>query len=208
MSDQKKRTQFLFPRGFTGNIVLLFMNMGHRSVYANTARILELRPEDDFLEVACGNGYFIRKYASYVHSIAALDLSELSVKLATRKNKDRVAAGTAEFVQGDASQLPWEDNRFSVTTAMASFPMLPKPLETLKEIYRVLRPGGRAVVSIEWNAEDGKDHSMDTKKHGYRIWTEDDVRNMFKGAGFADVSIKYAKGMRMPKMMLARGIKR
>jgi len=207
MSDQKKRTQFLFPRGFTGNIVLLFMNMGHRSVYANTARILELRPEDDFLEVACGNGYFIRKYASYVHSIAALDLSELSVKLATRKNKDRVAAGTAEFVQGDASQLPWEDNRFSVTTAMASFPMLPKPLETLKEIYRVLRPGGRAVVSIEWNAEDGKDHSRDTKKYGYRIWTEDDVRNMFKEAGFADVSIKYAKGMRMPKMMLARGIK-
>lgn len=207
MSDQKKRTQFLFPRGFTGNIVLLFMNMGHRSVYANTARILELRPEDDFLEVACGNGYFIRKYASHVHSIAALDLSELSVKLATRKNKDRVAAGTAEFVQGDASQLPWEDNRFSVTTAMASFPMLPKPLETLKEIYRVLRPGGRAVVSIEWNAEDGKDHSRDTKKYGYRIWTEDDVRNMFKGVGFADVSIKYAKGMGMPKMMLARGIK-
>ena len=153
-ATKKKVPQVSLPRGFAGRIAFIFMNRGHKSIYENVARVLELQPEDDLLDVACGNGYFIRKYASNVRSVAALDLSELSVRLAANRNKDRVAAGTAEFVQGEASQLPWEDSKFSAATVMGGFPMLPEPLESLKELYRVLRRGGRAVINIEWNAED------------------------------------------------------
>ena len=205
---KKKVSQFVLPRGFEGRIRFIFMNMGHKSIYENVAKVLELQPEDDLLEIACGNGYFLKKYASHVHSVAGLDLSELCVKLATKKNKDRVAAGTAEFVCGEASQLPWEDNKFSAATVMGSFPAFPKPSESLKEMYRVLRPGGRAVVGIEWNAEDGKDHSKDVKKYGYHIWAEGEARAMLKEAGFPEVSITYAKGLMMPRMMIARGMKK
>jgi ubiquinone/menaquinone biosynthesis C-methylase UbiE len=208
MNAEKKKTQFELPRGFAGRILFFFMNRGHKSIYENAAKVLELRPEDDLLEVACGNGHFIKNYASHVRSVTGLDLSELSVKLAAGKNKDRVAAGSAEFVQGDATQLPWEDNKFSAATAMASFMLFPEPLASLKEMNRVLRPGGRAIICIEWNAEDGKDHSKDIKKYEIQLWTEGDAREMMKNAGFSDVSISYAKGMMMPKMMLARGVKK
>jgi len=207
MDAERERTQFELPRGFAGRVTLMFMNRGHKSIYENVASALELRSEDDLLEIACGNGHFIKNYASHVHSVAGLDLSELCIKLAARKNKKRVMAGSVEFVQGEATQLPWEDNKFSVTTSMASFMMFPKLLESLKEMYRVLRPGGRAVVTIEWNAEDGKDHSKDIKKYGMRLWTEDDIRNMLKEAGFSDIAITYAKGLMMPKMMIARCLK-
>jgi ubiquinone/menaquinone biosynthesis C-methylase UbiE len=206
-AENKKIPQVNLPRGLMGRITFIFMNMGHKSIYENMAKVLELKPEDDLLDVACGNGYFLKKYASDIHSITGLDLSELSIKLASSQHRDRVAAGTAEFVQGDASQLPWEDNKFSVTASMGSFPGFPKPLESLKEMHRVLRPGGRAVISIEWNAEDGKDHSKEISKYGYQIWSEDEVRNMFTEAGFSDVTFSYAKGMMMPRMMLARGAK-
>ena len=205
--EEKKVAQFVLPRGITGRIWFIFQPRGHKSLYENMAKALELQPEDDLLEIACGNGHFLKNYASHVHSIAGLDLSELSVKLAAKKNKDRVTAGTAEFVHGEASQLPWEGNRFSVATAMGGFPMFPKPLESLKEMYRVLRSGGRAVVSIEWNAEDGKDHSKDVKRYGMWLWMEDDVRSILKEAGFSEISISYAKGLMMPKMMIARGVK-
>jgi ubiquinone/menaquinone biosynthesis C-methylase UbiE len=205
---KKKVSQFVLPRGFEGRIRFIFMNMGHKSIYENVARVLELQPEDDLLEIACGNGYFLKKYASHVHSVAGLDLSELCVKLATKKNKGRVTAGTVEFVQGGASQLPWEDNKFSAATVMGSFPAFPNPSESLKEMYRVLFPGGRAVVSIEWNAEDGKDHSKDVKKYGYHIWAEGEVRAMMKDAGFSEVSITYARGLMMPKMMITHGVKK
>jgi len=206
-AENKKVPQVGLPRGLAGRITFIFMNRGHKSIYQTMAQVLQLQPEDDLLEVACGNGYFLRKYASHVHSVAGLDLSELAVKMATKRNKDRVAAGTAEFVQGEASQLPWKDSKFSVATAMGGFPMLPKPSDSLKEMYRVLRPGGRAVVCIEWNAEDGKDHSKEIKNYGMWFWTEDDVRAMLKEVGFSEVSITYAKGFMMPKMMIARGVK-
>jgi ubiquinone/menaquinone biosynthesis C-methylase UbiE len=100
----------------------MFMNRGHKSIYENVARVLELQPEYDLLEVTCGNGHFLNKYASHVHSIDCLDLSKLMVKMATKKNKDRVAAGTAEFLHGEASQFYWEYNKFNVSTAMGSCP--------------------------------------------------------------------------------------
>jgi ubiquinone/menaquinone biosynthesis C-methylase UbiE len=206
-TENKKVTQFIFPRGFMGRIILALMNVGHKSIYDNVARVLKLQPEDDLVEVACGNGYFLKKYASHVRSVAGLDLSELCVKLATKKNKKRVAAKTAEFVQGEATQLPWEDNKFSAATSMASFMIFPKPLESLKEMHRVLRPGGRVVVGIEWNAEDGKDHSKDVKKYGMKLWTENEVRNMLDEAGFSDIAITYGKGHMMVKMMIVIGMK-
>jgi len=208
MTEQEKKVpQALLPRGLAGRITVMFMNIGHKSIYKSVAKVLQLQQDDDLLEVACGNGYFIKKYASHVHSVAGLDLSELVVKMAKKKHRGRIKAGTAEFVHGDASQLPWEDSRFSVATTMGSFTSFPKPLESLKEIYRVLRPGGRVIVSIEWNAEDGLDHTKEVEGYGMRMWTEDDIRATLKEAGFSEISITYAKGLKIPKMMIARAVK-
>jgi ubiquinone/menaquinone biosynthesis C-methylase UbiE len=206
---EREKTQFELPRGFAGRILLMSMNLGHKTIYKSVAKALELQAEDSLLEIACGNGHFIKNYASHVHSVAGLDFSELCIKLATKKNKKRIVARSAEFVLGEATQLPWEDNKFSVATSMSSFLLFTKPvaLESLKEIYRVLRLGGRVVVSIELNAEDGKDHSKDIKRYGMKLWTEDDVQNTLKEAGFSEIVITYVKGFMMPKMMIARGLK-
>lgn len=146
------------------------------------------------------SGGVMCSHFGHCEQFALIDVNE--------KNKERVVTGSAEFVLGEATQLPWEDNKFSVATSMASFMMFPKPVESLKEMYRVLGPGGRVAVGIEWNAEDGKDHSKDIKKYGMQLWTEDGVRNMLKEAGFSDIAITYAKGLMMPKMMIARGLKK
>lgn len=199
--------QRLLPRRFTEWIDYKLMNMGHKSIYENLAKVLELKPEDDLLEVACGNGYFLKRYASHVDTVAGLDLSELAVKLATKQNKDRVTAGSAEFLCGEASQLPWEDNKFSAATCMGTFPWLFKPLDTLKEIYRVLRPAGRAVISIEWHTEDGLDRLKEIERFGHQTWSEAEVRNMFKAAGFSDISVTYAAGHRTHNMMIVRATK-
>lgn len=199
--------QFVLPRGFLGRITYSMMNIGHKAIYENVAEVLAPQAEDHLLDVPCGNGYFLKKFAPQVRSIAGLDISELGIRLASKKHADRLAAGTAEFVRGDAAELPWQDGRFTAIASMGGLPAFPQPEESLKQMHRVLRPGGRAILSIEWNAEDGKDRTREQEKYGFRIWTEDEVRGFMEEAGFLDVSITYRTAMSMPRMMLVRGLK-
>jgi len=199
-----KVPQFLLPRGFAGRITYSLTNRGHQAIYKNVAEVLAPRPDDDLLDVPCGNGHFLKKFAPGVRSIAGLDISELGIRLASRKHADRLAAGTAEFVCGDAAELPWPDDRFTAIACMGGLPAFARPEEALTQMHRVLSPTGRAVVSIEWNAEDGQDHTRELEKYGFRIWTEQEVRELMGEAGFSDVTVAYRRAVGIPKMMLVK----
>lgn len=162
----------------------------HAQIYPVLARELKLRPEDDLLEVACGSGVFLADHAPQVRRVAGLDLSSIQVDLARRRLADRIAAGTAEIVHGDAAALPWPDGTFSVVTCMGSFEAFPEPERVLAELIRVLRPGGRAVLNIGERVPPG------TQTHqvlgAMWVWSEDDVRHMVEQAGLSDVQMSYA----------------
>ena len=204
---KEKLSQAAKPIGFWGRIKARLMAIAHRTIYKNVAAALNLQPEDDYLEIGCGSGIFMKSYALHVHSIAGLDHSEDMVKLASHYNRKRIEAGTAEFRHGDAAQLPWKNEKFSAAAAMASFLFWPKPLESLKEFHRVLRPGGRLVISLGWNADDGMDHTKHIRKYGIKLYTGKEMQAMFQEAGLSESTITYSKGFMMPKLMIACAIK-
>ncbi len=199
------------PTGFSGRMLARVMAVTHKTIFKNldnnVVAKLDLQPNDDYLEIGFGSGSFMKSHASHVQSITGLDHSEDMVRLATRYNQKRVKAGTAEFKHGEASSLPWDDGRFSVVLAMESFFFFPKPAESLKEIHRVLRPGGRLVISLSLNADDGKDHTEDVKRSGIRLYTGQEMQSMFKEAGFPKSSIAYSKEFMMPGFMVASAVK-
>lgn len=86
------------------------------SVYQDMAAALQLRPDDELLDVGCGSGTFLSRHARHVHRVAGIDLSDLQIDLARRNLGGRIAAGTADIVKGDAAALPWPDDTFTVTT--------------------------------------------------------------------------------------------
>ena len=162
----------------------------HSQLYKVMDRELALQPDDELLEVACGSAFFLEKYAGHVGRVAGLDLSDVQIDLARQRLADRIAAGTAEIVQGDAGTLPWPDETFSVVTVMGSFECFPEPEKVLAELYRVLRRGGRAVMNIgEWVEPGTQTHRM---LDALWVWSEDDVRRMVEQAGFTDVAMSYA----------------
>jgi len=77
---KEKLSQGVKPVGFWGRIIARLMTIAHRSIYKNVATALNLQTADDFLEVGCGSGIFMKSYASDVHTIAGLDHSEDMVK--------------------------------------------------------------------------------------------------------------------------------
>ena len=160
-------------------------------LYRRVAATLDLQSEDELLDVACGEGTFLAEHASRVRRVAGLDLSEVKVGLAQRRFADRIAAGTAEVVKGDAGALPWEDARFSAVTSMDAFTLFPDPERVLSDMCRVLRPGGRAAMQIGWRvAEETATHKIFGT---FWVWNEAEVRRMMEAAGFDDVSISYGR---------------
>ena len=186
------------PTGFFGRILARGMAWGHRSFYKNTAKILNLQPEDKYLEIGFGSGLFIKKYASHVSRMAGLDYSEDMVNLARSINKNLIKSGKAEFKQGDVSDLPWNDNEFSVVVGIETFFFWSEPEASLKEIFRVLAPGGRLVLEMAYNKDDGRDHTKQIEKYNLRLYGSEELKALLTDAGFSAISIGYFKSLWIP----------
>ena len=189
---------FKKPTGFFGKILAKGMAWGHKDFYKNTARVLDLNHDDKYLEIGFGSGLFIKKYASHVEKIAGIDYSEDMLSLANNINKNLVKSGKAEFKLGDAVSLPWENNEFSAVVGIETFYFLSEPKASLKEIYRVLAPGGRLVIEMGYNKDDGLDHTRYIKKMNLNLYSSDQMIQILKETGFVDIAIYYFKGFWLP----------
>lgn len=174
------------------------MAWGHRDFYSNTAKVLDLKPDDVYLEIGFGSGYFIKDYASHVARVAGIDLSEDMVNLASSVNKGLVQSGRAEFRLGDVSSLPYGDCEFSVVVGIETFFFWREPVESLREIFRVLALGGRLVLEMAYNKEDGLDHAEDIRKMNLVLYSADEMTDMLLESGFSDVEFTYYKGFWLP----------
>jgi SAM-dependent methyltransferase len=190
--DLKKwtRSQLAVPRGPGGRLIALTMPRFHKVLYGPAAELLQLRADDELVEVACGSGVFLKEHASHVGRVAGLDLSDIQVELARRRLPDLIAAGTADIVQGDAAALPWEDNSFTAATCLGSLEYFTDPAAALQEMERVLQPGGRIVVTYGIDETD-EDSVKATEWIGLPHPSEAQARKMVEDGGFSLVSITY-----------------
>lgn len=97
------------------------------------------------LEVAPGPGYLSIELARTGKvSVTALEISEAFVKMA-----DASAAGEGvevNFRHGDAAAMPLESAVFDFVICRAAFKKFSQPARALQEMYRVLKPGGQALI--------------------------------------------------------------
>jgi SAM-dependent methyltransferase len=92
------------------------------------------------LEIGFGTGHNVPFYPDAVEEVAAVEPSELSWKLAA----DRVAASPIAVQRSglDGQSLPFPDNSFDAALSTWTLCTIPDPVLALKEVRRVLRPGG------------------------------------------------------------------
>ena len=99
----------------------------------------------DILEVAPGPGYFSLEMARLGRfHVTGLDISHTFVEIA--RGNARKAGLPVDFREGDASIMPFADGSFDFIICQAAFKNFSRPAQVLNEMYRVLRPGGTAVI--------------------------------------------------------------
>ncbi|WP_442984701.1 class I SAM-dependent methyltransferase [Schaalia sp. lx-260] len=108
---------------------------------AALARAVAPCPSDRILDVAAGTGTSSQVLARSGAHVVACDLSEGMIEVGRRRHP------SLEFVHGDAMELPFDDDSFDAVTISYGLRNIPHPDRALGEMYRVVRPGGRLVVS-------------------------------------------------------------
>ena len=106
----------------------------------------ELKPTDTVLELGCGSGLFTRALAERCAQLIAMDVEPRYLEEAKSKVAD---LQNAEFKVGSALDLPLPDSSVDVAVLISVLPEIPDPVGALRECARVLKPGGRIVVSEE-----------------------------------------------------------
>jgi ubiquinone/menaquinone biosynthesis methyltransferase len=104
------------------------------------------RPGQRALDLACGTGDLAFAVASHGASVVGLDVTYRMVQLASLKP----AARDVRFVVGDMGQLPFATGRFDLATTGYGLRNVPEIETAIREIHRVLRPGG-VLVSLDFN---------------------------------------------------------
>jgi ubiquinone/menaquinone biosynthesis C-methylase UbiE len=104
-----------------------------------------LRSGCHVLEVAPGPGFFAVELAKLGDfKITGLDISQTLVEIATENARN--AGAKVDFRLGNASSMPFAGESFDFIYCSAAFKNFSEPVKALDEMYRVLRPGGEAVV--------------------------------------------------------------
>jgi ubiquinone/menaquinone biosynthesis C-methylase UbiE len=114
----------------------------------------QLRQGQRVLDVATGTGIVARKAAAVVGpsgKVTALDINPAMLALA--KTTDAPAEPAIEWVEGDAHKLPFPDKSFDVVFCQQAMQFFSDRPKAVREMYRVLVPGGRVAVA-SWRSPE------------------------------------------------------
>ncbi|MEV0675049.1 class I SAM-dependent methyltransferase [Actinosynnema sp. NPDC050436] len=119
------------------------MKFWDRLLYAGQREWVCERAVGEVLEVAIGTGLNLPLYPDDV-KLTGIDISDGMLEAARLRADD--LGREVDLRKGDAHQLPFEDNSFDTVVCTLSMCAIPDVDRSVREIHRVLRPGGRLVM--------------------------------------------------------------
>jgi len=181
------------PTRWVGRFFLWMMNQGHSGLTDWGLTHVSVRDDFTILDVGCGGGRTVENLAALatLGMVYGIDYSAGSVAASRARNEQQIKAGRVVIETASVSKLPFPDNKFDLITAVETQYYWPNLVDDMREVLRVLKPGGKLIVIAEMH----KGGRYDTLKWPV-MWllrsshlSVNDQRELFAAAGYTGVEI-------------------
>ena len=186
------------PTGWVGRFVLRRMNASHSKLTDWGLRHVSFESHFTILDVGCGGGRSIRKMAAIANAgkVYGVDFSEDSVATSRKTNAVSIESGRVEIRHASVSALPFPDNMFDTVTAVETHFWWPDLPGGVREIRRVLKPGGQLALIAEIyrdaNTLTSRLAEQQAGRTGLTLLSVGEHRALLAAEGFVDVEIDTA----------------
>lgn len=142
--------QLSCPEGENGKEMALNMNKGNASMITATIYDLEVQDNDFVLELGHGNCAHLKELMSKASNIryTGLEISETAFSEAKRINESYINESGARFELYDGQDIPLPNAVFNRIYTVNTLYFWKQPQDLMNEVYRVLKPGGRFIVTF------------------------------------------------------------
>ena len=159
-----------------------------------TLRRMPMTPTARVLDVGCGTGELLRRLRAKYPDAVLAGLDPVAEMLAVAGDK---LSGKEDLRIGYADSLPWSASTFDVVVSCNMFHYITHPVDALREMARVLRPGG-ALVLTDWCDDYLACRVCNlylrlTNRAFYKTYRQAECLDLLHRAGFSDVKLERYK---------------
>ncbi len=159
----------------------------HLPIVAPVLPLMELKPDDHVLDLGCGSGWLCRRIARLVPKGHVLGV-DIAAEMLRRAEAASRQYSNLNFKEGAADRIPCESDSVDKIISVESSYYWPDPAAGVREMFRVLRPGGSAWILINYYVENPHSHQwgpiVNLSTH---LLSSDDWMAFYRNAGFTDV---------------------
>jgi SAM-dependent methyltransferase len=171
---------------------------GRRSVLERVIDDLRLPARARILDAGCGSGRNMVEFARH-GIVTGIELSETSVCLARKRE-------VGDVVEGSVLDMPFDADAFDVAASLDVIEHLEDDLQALRELRRVVAPGGALLVTVPayqwlWSGHDEINHH-------HRRYTRRSLQRIGEQAGWQQVRTTYFNSLLLPAAILLRVLDR